>query len=583
MPVRSIFSHYWRFVRQYPKSHLAILGGYAAGQFGATVVIPLIYKRIIDIVSGEAVGTAHDAYMMVGALALTIAVYNVGYRLGDYFMIFAQSKIMESLANYCLSMLESHSHSFFANTFTGGLIAKSKRFVGAFETLHDLFVFTVWMNGLALLFAMLVLFYNSWILGAIFLVWFALYVCMTWYLVRLQIPKSTKNAAADSRTTGHFSDIVSNILTVKMFGTGKREIIEFEKTTHEQEQLRFTAWLQQGFWNSLFQAISIGAFNIVIIAASVWLWANGTITAGAIVLVQVYVVTIFNIVWTISKNIVRASSALTDAQEMVAIFEQEPDVQDAMRPKRIKVTQGEIVFRNVSFGYEDDGTIFENLSFTITPGERVAFVGHSGAGKTTVTKLLLRFADVSKGVILIDGNDIAKVRQDELRSSIAYVPQDPVLFHRSIRDNIAYGKPNATDEEVISAATRARAHEFIERLKRGYNTMVGERGVKLSGGERQRVAIARAMLKDAPILVLDEATSSLDSISERYIQEALAELMQGRTTIVIAHRLSTIQGMDRIIVFGKGGIAEEGTHDVLLAQGGVYAALWNSQRGGFVE
>jgi ATP-binding cassette subfamily B protein len=406
---------------------------------------------------------------------------------------------------------------------------------------------------------------------------------MTWYLVRLQIPKSTKNAAADSRTTGHFSDIVSNILTVKMFGTGKREIIEFEKTTHEQEQLRFTAWLQQGFWNSLFQAISIGAFNIVIIAASVWLWANGTITAGAIVLVQVYVVTIFNIVWTISKNIVRASSALTDAQEMVAIFEQEPDVQDAMRPKRIKVTQGEIVFRNVSFGYEDDGTIFENLSFTITPGERVAFVGHSGAGKTTVTKLLLRFADVSKGVILIDGNDIAKVRQDELRSSIAYVPQDPVLFHRSIRDNIAYGKPNATDEEVISAATRARAHEFIERLKRGYNTMVGERGVKLSGGERQRVAIARAMLKDAPILVLDEATSSLDSISERYIQEALAELMQGRTTIVIAHRLSTIQGMDRIIVFGKGGIAEEGTHDVLLAQGGVYAALWNSQRGGFVE
>jgi ATP-binding cassette subfamily B protein len=428
-----------------------------------------------------------------------------------------------------------------------------------------------------------VLFYNSWILGAIFVVWFVLYVLMTIYLVRLQIPKSTLNAAADSKTTGHFSDIVSNILTVKMFGTGKREIANFGKTTSVQQQVRFDAWLQQGFWNSLFQALSIGIFNIAIIGASVWLWAHGTITAGAIVIVQVYVVTIFNIVWVISKNIVRASSALTDAEEMVAIFDQAPDVVDVTRPRRFVIARGEIVFRGVSFGYEEGDAIFEGLSFTIFPGERVAFVGPSGAGKTTVTKLLLRFADVSAGSILIDGVDIAKVRQNDLRSSIAYVPQDPVLFHRSIRDNIAYGKPDATDGEVQTAAQRARAHEFIERLARGYGAMVGERGVKLSGGERQRVAIARAMLKDAPILVLDEATSSLDSISERYIQEALRELMQGRTTIVIAHRLSTIVGMDRIVVFGKGGIEEDGTHDALLQKGGVYTALWNSQRGGFVE
>jgi ATP-binding cassette subfamily B protein len=417
----------------------------------------------------------------------------------------------------------------------------------------------------------------------IFLVWLTLYILLTVFLVHAQIPKSTKNAAADSKTTGHFSDIVSNILTVKMFGAGKREIVEFGNTTREQERLRFDAWLQQGFWSSLYQSISIGIFNVAIIGAAVWLWADGVITAGAIVIVQVYVVTIFNIVWTISKNIVRATSALTDAQEMVAIFEHTPDVQDAARLKRLEISRGEIAFNNVSFGYEEDDAIFENLSFTISSGERVAFVGYSGAGKTTVTKLLLRFADVTKGTILIDGIDISKVRQDELRSKIAYVPQDPVLFHRSIRDNISYGKLGATQDEVKAAATRARAHEFIQRLTLGYDTMVGERGVKLSGGERQRVAIARAILKDAPILVLDEATSSLDSISERYIQEALSELMQGRTTIVIAHRLSTIQGMDRIIVFGKGGIEEQGTHDVLLQKGGVYAALWNSQRGGFVE
>jgi ATP-binding cassette subfamily B protein len=306
------------------------------------------------------------------------------------------------------------------------------------------------------------------------------------------------------------------------------------------------------------------------------------VSAGTIVLVQVYVVTVFNIVWTISKNIVRASSALTDATEMVKLFEQTPDVLDVAKPKKFEVSLGKIEFKNVGFSYDDGNPLFNNLSFTIAPGERVAFVGHSGAGKTTVTKLLLRFADVTEGAITIDGVDIAKVRQDELRARIAYVPQEPILFHRSLHDNIAYAKPGATHEEVVVVAKRAHAHEFIEQLRWGYDTLVGERGIKLSGGERQRVAIARAMLKDAPILVLDEATSSLDSVSEGYIQEAFAELMNGRTTIVIAHRLSTIQGMDRIIVFGQGGIEEEGTHAELLAKHGKYAELWGSQVGGFL-
>lgn len=240
--------------------------------------------------------------------------------------------------------------------------------------------------------------------------------------------------------------------------------------------------------------------------------------------------------------------------------------------------------KNLSlFSYEKkQEDVLKDFSLTITPGEKVGLVGHSGAGKTTITKILLRFADISEGEVLIDGQSIQKIKQDDLRRKISYVPQEPMLFHRSLSENIAYGKPDASMEEIVAVAKKAHAHEFIEKLSKGYDTLVGERGVKLSGGERQRVAIARAMLKDAPILILDEATSSLDSVSERHIQEALAELMKGRTTIVIAHRLSTIQKMDRIIVMEEGGIVEEGKHEDLLARGGMYAEFWREQAGGFL-
>ena len=225
----------------------------------------------------------------------------------------------------------------------------------------------------------------------------------------------------------------------------------------------------------------------------------------------------------------------------------------------------------------------QDFNLIIKPGERIGLVGHSGAGKSTITKLLLRFADALEGSIVIDNQDIKNVTQNDLRKVISYVPQEPILFHRSIKENIAYSKPDATKEEIIEVAKKAHAHEFIEKLPQGYDTLVGERGIKLSGGERQRVAIARAMLKDSPILMLDEATSSLDSISEHYIQDAFNELMKGKTTIVIAHRLSTIQKMDRIIVLDKGKIVEQGTHKELLELNGSYAELWNHQTGGFLE
>jgi ATP-binding cassette subfamily B protein len=269
---------------------------------------------------------------------------------------------------------------------------------------------------------------------------------------------------------------------------------------------------------------------------------------------------------------------------MTEILAIQPGVMDPEKPQKSRITKGAITFEAMTFTHpENDEPLFHGLDLSIKPGEKIGLVGHSGSGKTSLTKLLLRYNDIDAGEINIDGQSIAKITQEELRRHIAYVPQEPLLFHRTIQENIAYGKPDATEEEIIAAARKAHAHEFIQKLAKGYDTLVGERGVKLSGGQRQRIAIARAILKDAPILVLDEATSALDSESEKLIQEALWELMKGRTAIVIAHRLSTVQKMDRILVLDNGKITEQGTHADLVKQQGTYAQLWAHQSGGFLE
>ena len=279
----------------------------------------------------------------------------------------------------------------------------------------------------------------------------------------------------------------------------------------------------------------------------------------------------------------KAIKSLTDMQEVVDIFDSPIDIVDPKKPEILKIREGQIVFKNVFFAYKGGNPVLKNFSLEISPGERVGLVGHSGAGKSTITKLLLRFADTTEGSIIIDGQDIKNITQNDLRSVVSYVPQESILFHRTIGENIMYSGPDVAKDKMIDVARKAHADEFISKLPRGYETLVGERGVKLSGGERQRIAIARAMLKDSPILVLDEATSSLDSISESYIQDSFNELMKGKTTIVIAHRLSTIQKMDRIVLIDKGQIVEEGTHKELLDKNGMYADLWNHQTGGFLE
>ena len=297
---------------------------------------------------------------------------------------------------------------------------------------------------------------------------------------------------------------------------------------------------------------------------------------------QAYVIMTFNNVWNFLRYLKRFYESMSDANEMTEILETPHEVQDVAGAEALHVTHGEVEFRGASYGYYTGTSVYKDFSLKIAGGEKVAIIGPSGGGKSTFVKLLLRFHDLSSGQILIDGQDVAKVTQDSLRASVSLVPQDPILFHRSIMENIRYARPSATDAEVLEAARLAHCHDFIAGFPDRYETFVGERGIKLSGGERQRVAIARAMLKNAPILVLDEATSSLDSESERLIQDALNVLMAGKTVIVIAHRLSTVMQMDRIVVIEGGKITEQGKHEELLKlETGTYQRLWSIQAGGF--
>jgi ATP-binding cassette subfamily B protein len=313
-------------------------------------------------------------------------------------------------------------------------------------------------------------------------------------------------------------------------------------------------------------------------------WMRGQFSIGDFAFLQAYLMNLFSHVWDFAYYIRSTYESIADANEMTEMLIQPHSIVDNVRAKKLKISKGEINFKDIDFSYSEDKPILDNFNLHIAAGERVALVGQSGGGKSTIVKILFRFMDLNGGQILIDGQDISKVTQDSLREQISLVPQEPLLFHRSLLDNIRYGRPDSTEQEVIKAAKAAHCHEFISGFEQGYNTLVGERGVKLSGGERQRVAIARAILRNAPILVLDEATSSLDSESESLIQDALKTLMKGKTTIVIAHRLSTIREMDRIVVIEGGKIIEQGKHDELVkAQQGIYQKLWNIQVGGFAN
>lgn len=494
-------------------------------------------------------------------------------------------RALYNLYTFALKELGKKDLGFFHDNFAGSLTKKTISFGRSFENFFDTIMFKVVINALPLLFVSVVLWrYSPWLvvvlLGSIVVVFFIMMP-----LIKKRKRLVDLREAASNSMAGHIADVIGNMDAVQAFAHQEYEQKQHEHNVQDYMNKALHSWDFHTMRVDLKISPMYVLINVAGLALAVLLGGRNGTTMAAIFITFNYYAQVTAVLWEFNRTYRNFESSIAEAAQFTELLLTPTLVHDPKHPQNFEVSRGAVSFRNVDFNYPNtkNRPLFSNFNLDIAPGEKIALVGHSGGGKTTVTKLLLRFVDVVNGELLIDGQNIAHTKLAAVRSSIAYVPQEPAMFHRSIRDNIRYGKLDATDKEVIAAAKKANAHEFIDLLPEGYDTMVGERGVKLSGGQRQRIAIARAIIKDAPILVLDEATSALDSESEKLIQAALWELMKGRTTIVIAHRLSTIQKMDRILVLEKGVITEQGTHTALLQKRGTYAKLWAHQSGGFIE
>lgn len=578
----TVMKYFWPAIKKYRWSVILVFLGSGIAVYLNMVLQPIIYKNIIDSISFANLPSFNPEIKHWFLMLVFVMLGNlVAWRISDYALVYSKTKITKELADNAFIRTIRHSRAFFANNFSGSIVAKHSRFTGALTSIYEGVVFNFWLTAITAVGILVVLFKENKSLGLIFLAWIFVFVTLSVFFAKYKIPFDERRAAANSKTTGLLSDVLTNILNVKTFSFSRNETSEYLEKTSAEEVLRRRAGNVSNFQN-IIQAILMVTLEVVAIYFSINLWSQGVVGVGFIVLVQLYVGQLGMVIWSLGRAIIGMQTSISDTKEMVEIFETPIDIKDPMKPEKSKIKNGNISFENVTFEYKDGKDVFKKFNLEIAAGQKVGFVGHSGSGKTTVTNLLLRFEDVQEGAIKIDGQDIRNITQDDLRQNISYVPQEPALFHRTLRENIAYGKSAAKEKEILTASKKAHADEFIKEFKEGYETLVGERGVKLSGGQRQRVAIARVMLKDAPILVLDEATSSLDSISENLIQSAFDEAMKGRTTLVIAHRLSTIQKMDRIVVLDKGKIVEDGTHTELLEKNGYYQKLWQAQKGGMI-
>lgn len=574
-------SYYWRASLKYKKMiFLTVLG--VVGAAALNGITPLYFKKFFDLLSqGRTPTIVQDLIAVLVVITVLRLAQWVGWRLSTFAASFFEARVMTDLTNDCFGYLQKHSFGFFTDNFVGSLLKKVKWFSRSFEVISDRVFWNLLplaVNGSIII---IVLFRRNVLIGLGIVAWLVIFFIINGIFIRYKLKYDIARSAAETKTTGFLADSITNQSTIKLFDGYEREMDKSRTLNEDLRRLRLKTWNFGNYFEAA-QGFLMLTMEIGIFFLAVKLWQRGLLTIGDFVLIQSYLIYVFNNIWDFGKIFRQIFESLADAEEMTVILETPLEITDTATAKPLVVTEGKIEFSHVDFNYNQTRKILKDFSMTIKPHERLAIVGPSGAGKTTLVKLLLRMHDVTGGSIRIDGQDIVHITQSSQRRQISLVPQDPILFHRSLEENIRYGKPDATHEEVVAAAKSARCHEFIEKLSEGYATKVGERGVKLSSGERQRVAIARAILYNAPILVLDEATSSLDSESERLIQDALNELMVGKTVIAIAHRLSTIKKMDRIVVIENGGIREEGTHDKLITSGGMYKNLWQLQAGGFI-
>jgi ATP-binding cassette subfamily B protein len=547
----------------------------------SNIILPIVIGLMIThLATSSQVNTKYINFTISLIVLLLITGIGLEYlwnKLSTRYFVRAR----KDLEIYTFNKLLSKSYRFYAGSFGGSITSQFNKFINAFGDFHQTVVkdlFNIAINFIASLFAT---FFYSKIIGITMLIWTLVYVFVIWRISLNRFENKRAGTKNNSKMTGFLSDVLGNITTIKIFSREKHETGNYRRLAVNKmnNAEKAIGWANLTL---VFIGLMMAVLNVSVLMISTYQITNQQITIGTLVLIQAFVVRLSIQLWQLGTIIRDLDRSFVESSEMSEILLNEPDLVDPEKTKKSKITKGAIEFKNVTFEYPDEHSIpkfFDNLSFKINPGEKVGIVGPSGSGKTTIIRILLRLTEINSGSIKLDGQNIKNLKHSEIRKAISYVPQEPILFHRSLIENIRYSNPSATQSMVDKAVKKSRANIFIDRLPKGYETLVGERGFKLSTGQRQRIAIARAILKPSPILILDEATSAIDSESESIIQKAMSDLMESRTTLVIAHRLSTVEKMDRIIYMSYGKIIEEGSHKELLAKHGPYANLWKHQSG----
>lgn len=548
-----------------------------------TTIAPIFVSQLLTHIARGTATMQSSIGLLAGYLIILFLGEVVSIRLTIAMAFISESKMQAAVSARILEHLTAKSLGYHSNRMGGGIVSDANKLNGSIERFWDTLIFNVIPIVTTVISVCVAL---SFILWQYAIALGVLSVIVITVIIKAQsavAPVSRKVSEKSSAVTAYLADVVGNIAAVKAFAREKSEVSNYKKLVNSWRN----ATLQEmknvliitGTFGMLMTIMNASAFIAAILATEYHI-----ASIGATYLVISYTLNVVSQLWSVSNTTRSYLRIMGDAGPMISTLDEDIEVCDPKNPAKLVVDDGQIEFDHIHFTHsENNNKLFGDFSLSIKPGEQIGLIGRSGSGKTSLTYLLLRFSDLEEGKISINGQDISKVTQEDLHKSIAYVPQEPMLFHRTLRENISYGKLDATEQEIRRAAKQANALDFIEDLPNGFDTLVGERGVKLSGGQRQRIAIARAILKNAPILVLDEATSALDSENEKLIQDALAKLMKGRTSIVIAHRLSTIAKLDRIVVLDEGNIIEQGSHAELLKNDGIYSKLWLRQSGGFIK
>lgn len=587
---KNIGSFIWYFLKQYKAFSASFVSCAVLAGFWGPINSWLIKKIIDTLESNNIENVESNIFWLAVAFIINFDLHNLLWRAMAYLNYKFQPLIKNQIIKETFGYIQKASYKFFQDNLSGRIASQINILADNIErVVHDLSRFII--RGVVLL---IITFYSMHQVHPRFfyalMIWSVLFCLVSFIMSRKIVGLSENHAESETAVAGELVDSITNSINMRIFARSDYEMSYIErflnvtrKTFRAKELYLIKMHLVQG-WSI---SIMLGFMLYLLID----LRKIKAVTIGDFALILGLVVEVAFVTWWTMEQIDELNKSIGKCKQSIKALIVPIGVKDKQNAQELVITNGQIVFDNVKFSYniseedeslEDKEQLFQNKSVVIDGGQKVGLVGYSGGGKSTFVNLILRFYDVRDGRILVDNQDIKEVTQDSLRNNIAMIPQDPSLFHRSIMENIRYGKIEATNEEVIEAAKQAEAHDFIVRLPQGYETLVGERGIKLSGGQRQRIAIARAILKNAPILILDEATSQLDSLTEESIQSSMRELMENKTTIVVAHRLSTLLHMDRILVFDKGRIVEDGSHKELLKKKGLYKTLWEAQVGGFI-